>query len=65
MSVEAEEQLLTKYRGAAWGENWFYHQTALEIVDEAEEVQASAQAMRDLIQDGFPDDADVAHFFFG
>jgi hypothetical protein len=110
MSLEAEEQLLTKHRGAAWGENWFYRQTALEIVDEAEEaglviqpsefgyvdprgisvlipdhylwwqrladdsysrggrpavVKASAEAMRDLIQDGFPDDAEVVHFFFG
>jgi hypothetical protein len=27
-------------------------------------VQASAQAMRELIQDGFPHDADLLNFYF-
>jgi hypothetical protein len=112
ISVEAEEQLLAKYSDRAWALDFFDHQTALTIIDDAEKaglviqpselakkggpggnqlrvlipdgsawwmkladdsylqggraavVRASAQAMRDLIQDGFPYDADLVNFYF-
>jgi hypothetical protein len=112
-SVEAEERLLAKFSDRAWALDFFDHQTALAIIDEAEAaglvvqpsefankaaspeihkvrvhipdgsawwmkladdsylrggraavVRDSAQAVRELIQDGLPDDADLVNFYF-
>jgi hypothetical protein len=38
ISVEAEEQLLAKYSDRAWALDFFDHQTALTIIDEAEKA---------------------------